>query len=89
VDPGPAGGRHPSLDVAWRTPSFGAGPPIVAGSTVWLLDPRAGDLLAFDATTGSRLRRLSVGSAPRFTTPAAAGRQVYVVAGGRLSDVGS
>jgi hypothetical protein len=78
-----------SLQVAWRSPPFSAGPPIVAGSTVWAMDPGAGRLLGLDAVTGRQVASLAVGRAPRFTTPTVVGGQVLVVAGNRLVDVGS
>jgi len=85
---GSAGGGHLGLAVAWRSPPFSAGPPVVAGHTVWLMDPSAGRLLGLDAVNGTKVASLAVGSAPRFTTPAVAGGQLLVVAGGRLLEVG-
>lgn len=78
-----------NLAVAWRSEPFAAGSPVVAGSTVWALDPSGGRLLGFDAATGTAQARLAVGRSVRFGTPAVAAGQLYLVAGGRLLDVGS
>ncbi|MGH9067557.1 MAG: PQQ-binding-like beta-propeller repeat protein [Acidimicrobiales bacterium] len=80
---------RPSFRLAWHSPAFSAGPPIVAGSTVWVLDPSRERLLGLKASDGSQVASLAVGAAPRFTTPTAAGGQLYLVAGGHLLDIGS
>jgi outer membrane protein assembly factor BamB len=68
----------PSFTVVWRAEGFLAGPPIVAGGTVWTVDIGSGDLRAFDAGTGRQQYRTHLGSVAHFTSPAAAGGRLYV-----------
>jgi outer membrane protein assembly factor BamB len=79
----------PSFAVAWRGPRFNAGPPVVAGGAVWLVDQGSGALYALSAQDGSVLfqaaRSQGGGPLPHFVTPAA-GRGHVVVAGGRRVD---
>ncbi len=70
-----------SFRVAWRGPSFSAGPPVVTGNTVWTVDPRAGMIYGFDAANGSQLFSFDIGPATRFTTPAVGDGTLFVAAG--------
>lgn len=83
----PAGGR-PSFQVAWHQGPYEPGPPIVAGSTVWAIDPSSQSLLAFDAASGAIRRRWRIGGDPRFATLTAADGQLFLVAGQHLMAVG-
>jgi outer membrane protein assembly factor BamB len=74
----------PSFSVAWRTPAFDAGPPIVAGGSIWSVDIGSGDLIAFDAGGGHEVFRASLGTVTHFTTPTAVGGRLYVAATDRI-----
>ena len=69
-----------SFTVAWRGPRFFAGPPVIAGGTVWTLG-RDGTLYGFDPTTGQVRFRESVGSVMHFAAAASAGGRIFVPAG--------
>ncbi len=70
----------PSFAGAWRSTSFDAGPPIVAGGAVWTLDLSAGTLYGLDPASGQTRFRESVGSVTHFTTPAAGAGRLFVAA---------
>jgi outer membrane protein assembly factor BamB len=74
----------PSFEVAWRTGSFNAGPPIVAGGAVWSVDIYNGRLLGFDVRTGRQVFSQSVDPVEHFTTPTAADGRLYVAAEHRI-----
>lgn len=78
----------PSFKVAWSSPSFNAGPPVVAGSTVLTLDLARGTLYGFGVESGNQEFRVAVGSVMHFTTPALSNGRVVVVAGGRVICLG-
>ncbi|MBV8951290.1 MAG: PQQ-binding-like beta-propeller repeat protein [Actinobacteria bacterium] len=66
------------FSVAWRSPGFNAGPPVVGGATVWTVDIDAGVLYAFDATSGAPQSHTSVGSVEHFATPTLVGNRILV-----------
>ena len=70
-----------SFSVAWKGPSFDAGPPVVTGNVVWTIDVSTGTLHGFDAQTGASLYSFSTSQATRFTTPAFAYGEVFAAAG--------
>jgi len=78
-------GPGPSFRVAWHHPQLAPGPPVLAGGVVWVLDPQAGRLVGLDPATGQVRFSQQVGPATRFSAPAAAGGELLVAAGGRLS----
>jgi outer membrane protein assembly factor BamB len=71
-----------SLSVAWRGPSFRAGPPIVAGGLVWSVDLDGGRLVGLSTGSGRVAFRAGIGSPPQFSTPSESGGRLYV-SGGR------
>jgi outer membrane protein assembly factor BamB len=71
-----------SLSVAWRGPSFRAGPPIVAGGLVWSVDLDGGRLVGLSTGSGRAAFRAGIGSPPQFSTPSESGGRLYV-SGGR------
>jgi outer membrane protein assembly factor BamB len=73
-----------SFTVAWRGPSFPAGPPVVTGNVVWTLDTSTGTLHGFDATTGNARFSLSTSEVTRFTTPMSAYGELFVAAGNEV-----
>ncbi|HEX7474702.1 MAG TPA: PQQ-binding-like beta-propeller repeat protein, partial [Dehalococcoidales bacterium] len=77
----------PSFKVAWSSPNFFAGPPIVAGGTVLTVD-RSGTLYGFTMDTGNLLFKVSLGSVMNFTTPAVSGGQIFVAAGRQIICLG-
>jgi hypothetical protein len=70
----------PSFSIAWRSPSFTAGPPVVAGGQVWSIDTGSGQLLAFNSVSGAAQippTTLAAG-VNRFVTPTVTGSSIYV-----------
>jgi len=70
----------PSFKVAWTSPRFDAGPPVVAGSTVMTLDLGSGTLYGFSVDNGAQLFKVAVGGVMHFTTPALSRGRVLVAA---------
>jgi len=73
-----------TLAIAWRGPSFDAGPPVVAGGIVWSLDLGSGTLYGFDEATGRVVARESTGPVAHFAAPSVVGGQIYVAATARI-----
>jgi len=74
----------PSFSVAWSSPRFRAGSPIVAGGALWDLS-RDGELYGLDPGNGQAHAQVSVGaSATSFPSLAAAGGRLFVPAGTRV-----
>jgi outer membrane protein assembly factor BamB len=58
-----------ALTVNWMASIASAGPPIVAGGSIWVID-QSGDLDGLDPSTGAITQQLSIGStANHFPTP--------------------
>jgi outer membrane protein assembly factor BamB len=77
----------PSFKVAWSSPNFFAGPPVVAGGMVLTTD-RSGTLYGFTVDTGNLLFKVSLGSVMHFTTPALSGGRIFVAAGRQIVSLG-
>ena len=73
-----------TLAIAWRGPSFDAGPPVVAGGIVWSLDLGSGTLYGFDEATGRVVARASTGPVAHFAAPSVVGVRIYVAATTRI-----
>jgi outer membrane protein assembly factor BamB len=69
-----------SFSVAWRSNSFNAGPPIIAGGAVWSIDTGSGTLMAFAPDSGRVLATQSLGSVTHFATPSAGGGRLFAPA---------
>ena len=69
-----------SFSVLWRGPNYSAGPPIVTGDIVWVVDTSNGWLHGFEAKTGTPVFSAQTGQVTRFTTPSAASGWVIVAA---------
>jgi len=69
-----------SFRVAWRSPSFSPGPPIVAGGMVWAIDTAGGVLYGLDPSGGQVRQRVSVGAVEHFAASSAGDRRVFVPA---------
>jgi outer membrane protein assembly factor BamB len=74
----------PSFSVAWRGPSFDAGPAILAGGAVWCVDINGGVLYGLDAASGRVISRVTIGPVSHFTSPAASGGDLFVAATSRV-----
>jgi outer membrane protein assembly factor BamB len=72
------------FSVAWRSPQFSTGAPIITGSTVWALALDDGLLRAFDVRNGRAQGAWPVGALTHFATPSASDGRVYVAADRRL-----
>ncbi len=80
VRPG-AGG---SQAIAWRGPSFAAGPPIVASGALWTIDIGGGRLVALDLHNGNPLYTVAIGAPNHFSTPAASAGEILAAGGNRI-----
>ncbi len=70
----------PSFKVAWTSPRFDAGPPVVAGRTVITVDLGSGTLYGFSVDSGAQLFKAGVGAVMHFTTPALSEGRLIVAA---------
>jgi len=62
----------------WHAPQQVTGSPVIAGQTIYSLDPAGGVLYALDAATGNVRATLSVGTTSRFATPALSQRSILI-----------
>jgi hypothetical protein len=69
-----------SFATAWKSDSFNAGPPIVAGGAVWTIDIDSATLMALAPDSGRVLARESLGSVTHFATPSAGGGRLFAPA---------
>jgi hypothetical protein len=68
-----------SFQAAWQKSGFGAGPPIVTGNVVWVVDVSSGVLRGFDAGSGQDLYTFQLGAGTtRFTTPSIGDGRLFV-----------
>jgi hypothetical protein len=70
-----------NFTVAWSTPGFDAGPPVVTGDVVWTVDLGSAHLLGFNLTNGQQRFSLALGSVDHFITPLATPGGLFVGAG--------
>ena len=73
-----------SFSTAWRSDSFNAGPPILAGGAVWSIDIDSGTLTAFAPDSGRIRATQSLGSVTHFATPSAGGGRLFVPANNQV-----
>jgi outer membrane protein assembly factor BamB len=73
-------GSSRSFTVAWRSPTFQAGPPIIVAGAVWTIDTASGELYAFNGTNGQVIFKNHIGQVAHFSTPSSGDGQVFVVA---------
>lgn len=66
------GGGGNSFFVRWRSASFDAGPPIVAGGLVWTVDLSSGSLVGLDEANGNEVVRLDIGEVSHLASPSTA-----------------
>jgi outer membrane protein assembly factor BamB len=69
-----------SFTTAWRSDSFNAGPPILAGGAVWTIDIDSSTLMALAPDSGRVLATQSLGSVTHFATPSAGGGRLFAPA---------
>lgn len=74
----------PSLTQGWTRSVGVPGGLIAAYGAIWVVGTSTGSLEALDPGTGAVRFSTAAGSAPHFTTPAAAQGHVYAVLGGHL-----
>jgi outer membrane protein assembly factor BamB len=67
-----------SFTPLWRSATFDAGPPIVAGGVVWTVDLSAGALVGLDETNGHELVREKLEEVSHFASPSSAGGCLFV-----------
>jgi outer membrane protein assembly factor BamB len=73
-----------SFTTAWRSSSFNAGPPIIAGGAVWSIDTGSGTLTAFAPDSGRILATESLGPVTHFATPSAGGGRLFAPASSQV-----
>jgi outer membrane protein assembly factor BamB len=73
-----------SFSTAWRSSSFNAGPPILAGGAVWSIDIDSGTLTAFAPDSGRVLTTQGLGSVTHFATPSAGGGRLFAPASSQV-----
>jgi outer membrane protein assembly factor BamB len=73
-----------SFTTAWKSSSFNAGPPIIAGGAVWSIDIDGATLNAFDPVSGRILATESLGSVTHFATPSAGGGRLFAPASSQV-----
>jgi outer membrane protein assembly factor BamB len=73
-----------SFSTAWKSDSFNAGPPIIAGGAVWSIDVDSGTLTAFAPDSGRVITTQDLGSVTHFATPSAGGGRLFAPAGGQV-----
>lgn len=69
-----------SFATAWKSDSFNAGPPIVAGGAIWTIDIDSATLFALAPDSGRVLATQSLGSVTHFATPSAGGGRLFAPA---------
>jgi outer membrane protein assembly factor BamB len=69
-----------SFTTAWKSDSFNAGPPIVAGGAVWTIDIDSATLFGLAPDSGRLLATQSLGSVTHFATPSAAAGRLFAPA---------
>jgi outer membrane protein assembly factor BamB len=67
-----------SMTQLWRSATFDAGPPIVAGGLVWTVDLSNGALVGLDASDGREVVRQQLGDVSHFASPSSAMGCVFV-----------
>jgi len=72
------------FSLLWKGPGFPAGPPIVTGDIVWVVDTSNGRLHGFEAKTGTEVFSAQTGPVTMFTTPSTASGWVIVAAGNKV-----
>jgi outer membrane protein assembly factor BamB len=77
----------PSFRVAWSSPNFFAGPPVVTGGMVLTID-RSGTLYGFTVDNGDLIFKLTLGSVMHFTTPALSGGRIFVAVDRKIISLG-
>jgi outer membrane protein assembly factor BamB len=73
-----------SFSTAWRSSSFNAGPPILAGGAVWSIDIDSGTLTAFAPDSGHVITTQGLGSVTHFATPSAGGGRLFAPASSQV-----
>ena len=79
----------PSFKVAWSGPRFDAGPPVVAGGTVFTVDIGSGTLYGFNVDNGDPLFKVSLGRVTHFTTPSLSKGRIFVAVDRQIVCLGS
>ncbi|MCU1460964.1 MAG: Pyrrolo-quinoline quinone [Acidimicrobiales bacterium] len=67
-----------AMNVVWTGPRFDAGPPIVAGGLVWVVDVGGNVLYGLDPASGQARVHDTIGDVTNFATPGAGAGAVYV-----------
>jgi len=68
------------FDVAWRSPDFRSGSPIVAAGMVWDFDFEGGSLWGFEPLSGAVRQKVSVGYGEHFVSLSSSSGRLYVPA---------
>lgn len=68
------------FDVAWRSPDFRSGSPIVAAGLVWDFDFEGGYLWGLDPGSGAVRQKVAVGYGEHFVSLSSSSGRLYVPA---------
>jgi outer membrane protein assembly factor BamB len=72
-----------AFTTAWSLPNITAGPPIVTGGAVWVIDTSGPTLYALNPTTGTVMGSQAIaGGVEHFVTPSEGGGNIYVPGSG-------
>jgi outer membrane protein assembly factor BamB len=71
-------GTGGAMSVAWRSAAFDAGPPIVAGGELWVLDLSGSSLDELNPASGAVVHTIGVPALAHFAAPAASGGLIFV-----------
>jgi outer membrane protein assembly factor BamB len=73
-----------SFDVAWTTPDFRAGSPMLAGGLVWSIDFEKGYLWGLDPRSGQVKVKAAIGTAQHFVSASSSSGRLFLPVGQRL-----
>jgi outer membrane protein assembly factor BamB len=73
-----------SFDVAWTSPDFRAGSPMLAGGLVWSIDFEKGYLWGLDPRSGQVKQKAAIGTARHFVSPSFSSGRLFLPVGQRL-----
>jgi outer membrane protein assembly factor BamB len=73
-----------SFDVAWTSPDFRAGSPMLAGGLVWSIDFEKGYLWGLDPRSGQVKQKAAIGTARHFVSPSSSSGRLFLPVGQRL-----
>jgi polyvinyl alcohol dehydrogenase (cytochrome) len=84
--------QNDQFEVAWRGPSFNAGPPTLTDEAIWTIDGSSARLYGLDPASGQTVFQSPTGAGatglPHFLAPSAAGGRVFQSLGRTIAAFG-